>query len=415
MITARRMGRWALYGLGGVLVLGIVVRVGVGLFLATSAGKGMVARMIETRIGMPVKVRSIRLGFATSSISMRVFDPAVADAAKSEVLSVDSASADVSLFSLLRGRIAPSTVELRGVNLTLHVSADGDVITTLPKSSSGGESFATPAFHLTGGQITIQQDGRPEFALHNLNLEVAPTPDGGANLSGSIDDPQWSRWTVAGQISGTTSSGSVELSTADGPLTMDRLSSIPFVPPSVWENVKPDGRGSIALRVWKKPEEEIQYAVDIKPAAAALDLSVAHVELDKVSGLIHVSGSKVGLRDMTAALAGGTISVDGDLDFGAEPTLVSLKVSAEKLDTRKLPPEWSLPKDFAGKLKGHAQLVLKIHSDGKIEPEGGGEGVITDVRVLDFPGDDIPIRLQKARRPLRIHAAQDFEDQLSLS
>ena len=247
MITARRMGRWALYGLGGVLVLGIVLRVGMGLFLATSAGKGMVARMIETRIGMPVKVRSIRLGFATSSISMRVFDPAVADAAKAEVLSVDSATADVSLIDLLSGHVARSTVELRGVNLTLHVSADGDVITTLPKSS-GGESFATPAFHLTGGQITIQQDGRPEFALHKLNLEVTPTPDGGANLSGSIDDPEWSHWTVAGQISGTTSSGSVELSTANGPLTMDRLGSIPFVPPSVWENVKPDGRGSIALR-----------------------------------------------------------------------------------------------------------------------------------------------------------------------
>ena len=73
-----------------------------------------------------------------------------------------------------------------------------------------------------------------------------------------------------------------------------------------------------------------------------------------------MSGSKVGLRDMKAALAGGTISVDGDLDFGADPTLVSLEVSAEKLDTRKLPPEWNLPKDFEGKLKGHAELVLKF-------------------------------------------------------
>jgi hypothetical protein len=396
MVTARRVGRWALYGAGGVLALIILVRVGVGIYLATPAGKSMVARQIASRIGMPVEVQSVRVGLVTSSIGMRVFDPAVSDTAKSQVLAIEDASADVSLFGILRGAFAPDEVSLRGVNLTLHVSADGEVITTLPKTSGdAGSGMATPAINLTGGQITVRQDGRPEFALHNLNLRSETTPDGGAKLSGTIDDPLWSKWTVAGEISGTSSSGWVELATPDGPLTMDRLSSIPFVPPAVWENVRPNGRGALKLRVWKNSGSEVEYSVDITPAAADLTLPPASVTVHKLTGLIRVTGAKVTLVGTKAELAGGTIAVDGDLDFGGDPTTMNLKVSAEGLDIRKLPSEWKLPKDFAGKLKGRAELALKIHDDGRIEPEGGGEGVITDVRVLDFPADDIPIYLRK--------------------
>ncbi|HJZ53926.1 MAG TPA: hypothetical protein VKE74_03160, partial [Gemmataceae bacterium] len=97
MLTSRRLGRWALYGLGGCVVLLVLLRAGLAIYLGTPAGRAMVARMISERIGMPVEVTAVRVGLITSSIGMRVFDPAAPDPAKAEVFAVEKASADVSL------------------------------------------------------------------------------------------------------------------------------------------------------------------------------------------------------------------------------------------------------------------------------------------------------------------------------
>ncbi len=401
MAKARRVVRWAVYGFGGLFALLILVRVGLGVYLATPAGKGMVARKMSEQIGMPVEVTSVRVGLMTSSIGMRVFDPAAPEPDKSEVLAVENAKADVSLFEIVAGKMNVRRVDLHGVALTLHVGADGMVITTLPqtRSTGAGGSGAIPAIHLTGGKLVVRQDGRPEFALQNLTAAVEQDGDV-VKLSGTIDDPLWSKWKLSGEIARAATTGRIELATDDGPLTMDRLGSIPFVPPSVWKHVRPDGRGAVALRLWTDSAAEIHYAVDITPAAAALTLPDADVTLQKVTGLIKVSGAKVTLIDTKAELAGGTIALDGDFDFAPEPTLVNLKVVADKLDLKKLPAEWKLPKDIDGKLKGKADLSLKIFSDGRIEPSGGGEGAITDVLIHLKAGtvkaDDIPIRLRKA-------------------
>lgn len=397
MVTARRLGRWALITLGVVVVVLIVLRVGVGIYLNADAGKSMVARKVEQQIGMPVEVTQVRVGLLTSTIGLKVFDPAAPDPSKAEVFAVDNADADISLFGIATGTIAPKKVTLSGVNLQLHVGADGKVITTLPTMPKGGGAGEVPAIAITDGRVTIRQDGRPEFALQHVNLNVEPNAQA-VKLSGTIDDPQWSKWTVSGEIPREGKSGWVELATDDGPLTMDRLGSVPFVPPSVWEYVRPDGRGAAKVRLWADSTADVHYSVDIKPNAAALTLPDANATLTKVTGLIAVSGSKVKLTGARAELAGGSIAVDGDMDFGPEPSVMHLKVSAEKLDIKQLPAEWKLPKDFEGKLRGNADLTLRIFSDGRVDPEGSGQGAITDVKLFDTPQEDIPIRLHKAGR-----------------
>jgi uncharacterized protein involved in outer membrane biogenesis len=391
MTTARQVGRWALYALGGFVALVILVRLGVGIYLGTPAGKAMVARQIGSRIGMPVEVTTVRLGLLTSSISMRVFDPSAAEPAKAEVFAVESANADVSLFGLIRGRVAPTTVELRDVNLTLHVSADGKVLTTLPRAPEGaGEGAPFPVIKLTGG-LTVRQDGRPEFSLRGL--DVAVQPEGSSvKLSGAIDDPLWAKWTIAGEINRDAKTGWLELTTDDGPLTMDRLGSIPFVPPAVWKRVRPDGRGAAALRLMVGSDREVRYSVDIRPNAAGITFPDAEATLAKVTGLIRVSGAKVDLAGTRGELAGGTITADGGFDFGPEPTTANLRVSAEGLDVRRLPDSWGLPKEFEGKLKGRAELALRIHSDGRVETGGGGEGTIEGARFNGIPVE-VEVRL----------------------
>lgn len=395
MVAARRV-RWALYVVGGVVALLALVILGLEVYLRTAAGRSMVARQIEKQIGMPVEVTSVRVGLASSSIGLKVFDPAAKDPAKAEVLDVGDASADVTPFELAAGHVAPKNVALRDVTLTLHVDADGEVITTLPKTREGGGSPAeVPAIELTGGRVRINQDGRPPFALEGMHLSVEPAGDD-VKLSGAIDDPRWSKWTVQGSVARPTRAGSVELASADAPLTMERLTSVPFVPAEVWKHVRADGRGAASVRFWTGPSSpEVHYAVQITPRGASLTLPDADVTLANLTGGIGISGSTLTLTSARAELAGGNITVSGTCDFGADPTVLRLNVSAEKLDTTKLPERWQL-RDFEGKLQGQANLVLRIYKDGRIEPEGGGEGKITDVKVLGFPADDVPIHLRKA-------------------
>jgi len=395
MASARRIRNWTLYSIGGILACVILLRIGLGIYLGTSAGKSMVARQIGEQIGMPVDVTEVRVGLLTSSIGMRVYDPATTDINQSEVLSIGNAKADVSLFGLARGSVEPDWITLDGVTLTIHVAADGKVITTFPRSLGGsGGSGHFPRINMTGGRLAVHQVGRPEFAFANLDLTVTPVGNA-VKLEGTIDDPAWSKWNVSGEIDSAAKIGWVELATPDGPLTMDRLGSVPFVPPVVWERVRADGRGVIAVRVWAGSSDSVDYSVVIKPAAASLTLPDASLTLTHVTGQIGITGAKVTLTGTKGEVAGGTIAVDGSLDFGSEPSIVALKASGQELDIRRLPPEWKLPKDFEGKLQGTADISLQIFADGRIEPEGSGNGKITGVKVLGFPGDDIPIHLRK--------------------
>lgn len=402
MVTTRRVGRWALFAVGGVVVIVLLLRVGLGVYFGTTAGKELVANKIRDRIGMPVEVTSVRLGLVTSSIGLRVFDATAPGAANAEVFAVEDADADVSLFDLVTGRVAPQKVRLRGVNLTLRVGADGKVLTALPQMPSGGGSGPLPGVTLTDGRVTIRQDGRPEFAVQHLSLAAEPNGDR-VQVSGTLDDPQWSKWTITGDMASGGTSGSVTVTTDDGPMTMDRLGSIPFVPADVWAHIQPNGRGAVTLRLWTDSAAEPHYSVEVKPNAIALTLPDANATLARVSGTITLSGSQLTLVGTRAELAGGSIGLDGNCDWGAEPRVAHLKVSAEHLDIQQLPAEWKLPKDFEGKLKGRADLTLRMYADGRLEPDGGGAGVITGVKVLGFPSDDIPIHLRRAGNQYEFH------------
>src|SRR5437868_9764878 len=75
MSPYRRVGRWVLVG-AAVLVAGwVLLRVGVGVYLRTSAGRATVANKLQEMIGLPVEVTEFDLG-SRSSIKFRVLEPA---------------------------------------------------------------------------------------------------------------------------------------------------------------------------------------------------------------------------------------------------------------------------------------------------------------------------------------------------
>src|SRR4051794_16086482 len=101
MRSYRRVGRWAL--LAVLIIMGgwLALRYGVTAYLRTEGGRAVVAGQLRKAIGLPVEVSSVDVGSRSSSLAFRVLEPDDGPSPKAEVLSVESAEADVSLLDIL--------------------------------------------------------------------------------------------------------------------------------------------------------------------------------------------------------------------------------------------------------------------------------------------------------------------------
>ena len=174
----------------------------------------------------------------------------------------------------LAGKLRRQRFTSRTFSLKIHVGGDGKVLTTLPKKPEGPEgpegsgNTSIPEINLRGGQVTIDQDGRPAFALHGVDLSVLPEGDQ-VKITGAVDDPVWSKWSLHGNMNQSTQTGSVAIGTEKLPLTMDRLTSIPFVPEEVWKNVQLNGDAGVGLNLAIGPHHEVHYELIATPRLSA--------------------------------------------------------------------------------------------------------------------------------------------------
>jgi hypothetical protein len=256
--SLRRIGKFTAFVALAAVVLTGAARVGVGRYLSSSRGKAMVADRLGSALGMPVEVSDIQVGDDSSSFRFRVMDPADP---KAEILTVHSASADVSAADFMTGRVAPSALNLSGASLTLRVSPDGQVLTPLPALPGAGGTV--PAVVIANGRICIRQEDRPEFAVSGLNLKLEPVGQT-VTLSGTVKDPKWGEWKVSGELHRDTRTGWVELTSADAPLDAELLATIPFVVPELFNEVKSTGRAAVTIRLAIGADRDIQPNVEIR-------------------------------------------------------------------------------------------------------------------------------------------------------
>jgi hypothetical protein len=173
---------------------------------------------------------------------------------------------------------------------------------------------------------------------------------------------------------------------------MALIRTIPYVPQEVWDNLDASGETPAAVRFTFKPGHDLGYAVELNPAAAAdLTVPVADVTLTKVQGKILIADGKVEVSNGKVAVADGTVGVRGKYVFDQPTAVITLNVAADKLDLRKLPAAWGLPKEIEGRLKGNAELEIHIPPDGKPDPRGSGSGVVEGAK---WKGLDAEITLR---------------------
>ncbi len=385
-----RLRRIAL--IGGLVFIGVLVVAVLGLrgFLSSSQAKNIAADRISTMIGLPVAVDELSVGGSSSSMKLRILSPEE-DPAKpqTEIAKVESATADVSLLDLITGQVSPKTIVLKGVSVTLTLDENGRILTPLPKPGGGNLPAGLPNIRIEDAAVTINQAGRAPFTMAGIRT-TATNKDDSYDFSGEVADSHWGTWVAKGTLNLKEKAGSVEFDTADGRLEPELLRTIPFVPPSTWEHVSATGRSAATVRIESRREkmESILYEVTLRPEGRA-DLTVSDLDatLTQIFGTIRIAGQKIEIEDGRATLADGTVRVAGTLDFASEPSNLEFKVSVQDLDVRKLPPNWSLPPQLTGKLKGHADLTLLVPAEGKVEPRGGGDGTVEGAAIAGLPAD----------------------------
>ncbi|MFL5330734.1 MAG: AsmA-like C-terminal region-containing protein [Gemmataceae bacterium] len=397
MRQARRWLRNIAIFLGGLALVGLIA----AHFVLNSAYvRGLASRQLSELLGMPVEVNRLHLGTSISA-NLRVLQPDNSPLAGAQFIAIDSADADVSLLDIIRRRVEPSRLILRGVAVLVELNADGSMVTQLPHNKASGSPI--PSIQLEDARLTVRQPGRPEFELTGMSADVRPNEQT-LVISGTANDPHWGNWQLTGEISPRTNTGRLEANSERLNLDVALLRSLPMVPEEIWNQVQPSGPASGQLKLWIEANS-IHYSADIRPHDGALKLPPIDAVAERISGEVRIQDLQVELINCKAAVAGGAVNLNGVMDFAPEPSVVHLKVGIDGADVRQLPHSWGLPPQLEGKLRGSADLSVRLPANGPIETSGDGDAVIQQAKVAGTPAE-IRLKLRSHGRGYRFDQDQ---------
>ena len=385
--------RWLLVTLAVLLLLVVGLYVGARFYLSSSAVTQKVQQQLEEELGAPVQIGSANVGLfgSTTVHDVRLHESA---ANTNTWLKVQSITTDISAFDILRGKVAPKRVTLKGVTADLRFDEEGDLLTELPplKKQKPGKIPPMPAINVDGAKLTVHQQGRPSFVLRGADVQLSET-DGVQTLTGTINDPDWGQLSLEGRLGPEKGKGELVLRGNRVHVTTERLKSVPLVSPKVWEQVQARGDTRAELRLTLKGSEE-DYRVLLEPQGATIDVAAAHLHSTHTYGRITIEGDRVKLRDMRGEAAEGQVLLSGDLDFSGEADKLHFDVTVKHARMEDLAKKWDIPEpinNIKGKLTGHANITVTVGEE--VRTDGQGEGKIENARLGDVPTDG-PITLK---------------------
>lgn len=387
----KRLRKIALWVLGVTAVLLVAGWFGLKAYVNSSAVRRQAGTQLGEIIGLPVEVDSLSVG--TSSTSAEFHVPEGGSSA-GDLLKVGSVETDVTLMQLVSGAVAPTRITLKDAELFLRIDADGKILSPLPTLKAGkGGPKALPKVHLVNGRVRIQQAGHPEFSLGGITAELHRDGDKYA-LVGDVADPKWGAWKVNGLVAADPLDGKVVLRSEKTEFQDELLRSIPYVPTSVWDEVRPTQTSGVTVAFTLRPGRGLGYEVDLAPQKATLAVPAISTTLTDVEGDVKVADGKVTFKNGRGSIADGAVTLDGAYAFDQPTGVLTMKVTAKGVDLQKLPAEWGVPKQITGKLRGNADLEIHLPPGKPVDTRGSGRG---DVEGAQLAG--IPAQIQ-----LRLHA-----------
>lgn len=383
-----RMSRRFLLILAGVGVLAGILWIAARSYLRSQHAAEQVAARLSAVYGGPVCLDRVDVGAQKSTLhGLRLYEPG-SDESSPPWLSFDHVETDVSVWNLLTGNTEPGQLTVAGAKVFLRFDKRGGLLTRLPKTESGWRHL--PNLDVERGQITIDQEGRPEMVVEGVSLKLAAEGDH-LSLSGDVKDPKWGNWTLSGSLAADAQAGTATLKTGMSHITQAMLDDLPLISPTVWEEVQVEGDSPVEVGVrFNRAENMVHYHVALEPEHTRVHVPAIELAARDAQGRVTIDDGVVRLRDVRGQAADGTVALSGDLDFAREPARLNFAVQVGRLDVSQLPKSWSLPSQVSGRLTGQANLQVLL-VDSHAQTSGTGQGVIQDARIAGQPAE--PIRL----------------------
>lgn len=354
-----RRKTWVVLGLGAVALLAAAV-----LVVRTWVVPAVIVRGIEEKYGGKVEVRSWWLGRSSSGIDGLVLHEG--PGADSPVwMTADRVETDLSLGDLVRGRTSPGRIVVERPTVVLRVGRDNKLLTDIPLRSGGGSGGSLPPVEARGATLTFRQEGRPEFTVHGVEASLKPAADGGATANARADDPAWGPVTARGTFAAGFAEGRLRLDATNIPADPAKAASVPYVPPAVWRQVQPTGPLAAGLDLDFGGKDGLTYRVEVASRGAALALPKLDVVAKDTAGSMVYDRKVARLDHVRGQALGGTVDVDGPLDFNPDPPRFDLAVRLDGVDVARTPPSWGLrDAGLAGRLTGRADVRAASRPEG---------------------------------------------------
>jgi hypothetical protein len=382
------------------LALAAVVYFGAMWFLRSAYAVEQVTNRFTAALGAPVKIAGLNVGLSRSSVAGLAINERGSQPTDPPWLTTDSVDADLSLMQLIRGELADGTITLRHVHVILHFDHEGRLLTRLPEPT-GEEGGALPVVRLVDGEFTIRRDGRADETIHKIDLELRP--DGPKFvLSGTVDDPDWGPWTVAGSRMSQSSPLAFNLKTRESVhVTPALLKRTPFVPDVVWNQVTCEGDTPCEVAVQFNANPPLNYRVTLEPRNTRVYVPSIDLRADGAQGKVTIADDVLTLENVRGRSAGGELKVRSIMDFRGIASVMKFTIEAGLLSLAQLPAHWGVP-SLRGELSGKADLEVTSAKTGTIV-KGDGEG---SVRVPLLPVA-VKIHLTSDGRRLRFNLVRD--------
>lgn len=361
-------------------------------YLRGGSAAGRVADRLTARLGVPVRVGGVEVtAEASAATDVSIFESA--DAAVPFV-TIARAGTDLGLAELLAGS-DPRQLTLTGAQVVLQHDVDGHLVTRLPQPRKADRPG--PAFRLDNAQLTIRKQGEPDRAIHGISGDVV-SEGAQLKLTGRVNDPDWGNgtWQVAGIAAD--GLGELTLQVPSIHVTPAMLRRVPYVKPSVWEEVLAEGDTPVKVHIASAGVGRgVSYRVELAPVNTAVSVPSIDLVATQAHGSVVVEDKRVLLKDVRGRVAEGELQLQAaDLDFRGESDVMRFDLRANRLDLHKLPKSWRLPPRLGGRLSGDADLTVRV-INGHAIPSGAGEGRVDGASIGPVPFPSYGLRIQADR------------------
>lgn len=384
----RRIRRYAI-GIGVLLL----ITVGAPWYFLRSPWLAEIVRgAIAESYGGPVSLDSVAIGFTQTtldglSLDLREGVP---------LATIDHIAADFGLAAVLFGQDGPPRVTVEGVELVLRMDEAGNFQLPAIKTRKESKTKTFPVVKLTSARIKFLRPGFPEFAIDKIEAQLEPTGKHVASLTGKAAHAEWGDWTITGTVALDGSPTALVLATEQPVrVTQAMLDAVPFVPPSVWEEVQVQGESTAKITLRYDGEKgEFHYLIELDARDTEVTIPSLSVTATETAGRVVIDDGIVKLVNVTGRAFDGDIATVGVLDFCSPATRLKFdKIKVDRVKVLKLPSSFRFPKKVEGRISGEGWLDVTF-GQGRPVIRGDGKGQLVPVRRDDRSLMPIPLQLR---------------------